>query len=211
MREPMRALFKAMVAWVVDNKSPPPSRYPTLAAGDLVPPNAQAMGFPEIPGQPKPDGNLNPMIVYDFGTRFRYEDESGVMDMVPPTIVRHAASLVPRVDSDGNEMSGIPSVQMRVPLGTYLGWNVQASGYYSGRAFGFVGGYIPFATTRKERLEKNDPRPSLEERYGTHAKFVAEVQVAAQHLTEEGFLLPEDGDRFVAEARESDVLEVRED
>ena len=32
--------------------------------------------------------------------------------------------LVPKVDSDGNELGGVPTVLRDAPLGTYLGWNI---------------------------------------------------------------------------------------
>jgi hypothetical protein len=202
----VRALMKRLLRWVTANELPPPSRYPTIAAGDLVLPTAAAMGFPVIPGEPLPDGKLNPLLVYDFGKRFRYDEESGVIDKVPPGIVREGVSLVPRVDADGNENSGVRSVQMRVPLGTYLGWNATSKGYYAGSGCGFSGGFIPFAATRAERLAANDPRPSLEERYGTHDNFVLKVRSAAYDMVAEGFLLPEDAERIVAQAQMSAVL-----
>jgi hypothetical protein len=33
---------------------------------------------------------------------------------------------VPRVDADGNELGGVPTVLRDAPLGTYLGWNITA-------------------------------------------------------------------------------------
>jgi hypothetical protein len=68
------------------------------------------------------------------------------------------------------------------------------------------GGYIPFAATKAERLAKNDPRPSLEERYATHAGYVEAVKKAAAKAVAERFLLPADADRLVREAAASDVL-----
>ncbi len=35
---------------------------------------------------------------------------------------------VPRVDRDGNEFGGVPTVLRDAPLGTYLGWNITAAG-----------------------------------------------------------------------------------
>lgn len=204
-----RALIKALVDWVKVGKAPPPSRYPTLAKGDLVAPTSAAMGFPAIPGAPGPDDKINPMLVYDFGETFRYDDVSGVMARVPPVIAREAPSLVPRVDADGNETSGVASVQARVPLGAYLGWNVVAKGYYAGTGCGFQGGFIPFATTEAERRATGDPRPSLEKRYGTHANFVAKVRAAADEMVKEGVLLSDDAARIVREAEASDVLKAR--
>lgn len=202
----MRALIRALVEWVRADKSPPPSAYPRLAAGDLVAPTTRAMGFPDIPGRPSPDGKLNPFLVQDFGPAFRADDLSGVMTVVPPRIVREAPSRVPRVDADGNETSGVASVQHRVPLGTYLGWNVQATGYAKGAGCGFQGGFIPFARTRAEREAAGDPRLSLEERYGDHASFVARVRAAAAEMVVQGFLLPADASRIVGQAGDSAVL-----
>ncbi|MCW5759714.1 MAG: hypothetical protein KIS90_08095, partial [Phenylobacterium sp.] len=202
----VRALIQATVAWVRYDTPPPASRYPTLANGDLVPPEAVAAGFPRIPGAPSPTGKLNPLLIYDFGPRFRADDLSGVIDKAPPPIRREAPSLVPRIDADGNETSGVRSAQLQAPLGTYLGWNVQAQGHGAGQACGFQGGFIPFATTKAERLATGDPRPSLEERYGTHDRFVAHVRAAADSLVREGFLLPRDAARIVGQAEASSVL-----
>lgn len=202
----LRAVTKAMVDWVTTGKEPPPSRYPSLADKQLVRPTAAEMGFPTIPGAPLPDGMLNPLLVYDFGSRMVYDDVSGIMDIVPPTIIARPPSLVPRVDADGNETSGVPSVQHRVPTGTFLGWNVRAEGFYKGQGCGLAGGFIPFAETKAQRLATGDPRASLEERYGTHAAYVDRVRIAAEKMAEEGFLLADDRERIIAEAENSSVL-----
>lgn len=185
---------------------PPPNSYPTLANSDLVTPAAAAMGFPAIPGQPLPDGHLNTLLQYDFGSSFNAADLSGAISIQPPRVVRVLPSLVPRTDSDGNEASGIRSVLMQVPLGTYLGWNVTAKGFEAGQGCGFQGGYIPFAVTKAERLANKDPRPSLEERYGTHDNFVAKVKAAAEKLVGERYLLPADASRLISQAEASDIL-----
>ncbi|HWU03065.1 MAG TPA: alpha/beta hydrolase domain-containing protein, partial [Novosphingobium sp.] len=203
----MRALLKRLVVWVKDGTPPPPSQYPTLAHGDLVAPTARAMGWPAIPGAPVPDGKINAFLDYDFGPGFAYADLSGVIERQPPAIRGPLPSLVPRVDGDGNELGGgVPSVQHLVPLGTYLGWNVLARGYGAGGNCGFAGGFIPFARTRAERLAKGDPRPSLQERYGSHEGFVAKVRAVAARRVREGWLLPDDAARLVAEAQASTVL-----
>ncbi len=48
--EPMRALEHALIAWVTNNTAPPASRYPTLAAGQLVPTGPYGDGFPRYSG-----------------------------------------------------------------------------------------------------------------------------------------------------------------
>jgi hypothetical protein len=92
------------------------------------------------------------------------------------------------------------------PLGTYLGWNITAAGFHKGQICNYAGGMIPFAKTKAERVAAEDPRPSLEERYGSHAGYVAAVQLAARKAVGEGFLLAADEKALVAAAEASDVL-----
>ena len=202
----MRALTVALVDWVTKGTAPPPSQYPRLDRGELAPPTRAAIGSPAIPGVPFPDGVINPLYDYDFGPTFQYTDLRGVIAMQPPIIRQVFPSLVPRVDADGNETSGVSSVQHQAPLGTYLGWNVTAKGYFKGRQCGLNGAFIPFAATKAERMASGDPRLSLEERYGTHEGYVAAVKRAADRNVRDRFLLSEDAVRLVAEAQASAVL-----
>jgi hypothetical protein len=201
-----QAMLVALKEWVVRGIDPPESNYPTLAAGTLVPATSQAMGFPMIPGVPAPDGVANPLIVYDFGADFHYNDLSGVITKEPPAIRTVIEPLVPRVDGDGNEVGGIHTVLQQAALGTYLGWNVAATGFAKGQYCSLTGSYVPFAATRAERAAAYDPRPSLEERYGTQEGYVCAVRKAAKELAHERFLLPEDAERLIAEAGSSKIL-----
>jgi hypothetical protein len=202
----MRALTVALIDWVTKGTEPPPSQYPTLAKQQLAAANASAIGFPKIPGVPSPDGLVNLVFDFDFGPDFKYNDESGLITKQPPEIRHIIPTLVPKVDSDGNEVGGVPSVLRQAPLGTYLGWNVVAQGFDKGKICGLQGGFIPFAKTREERAASGDPRPSLEERYGTHKAYVDAVKKATDKAVAEGFLLRADADRLVAEAEASDLL-----
>ncbi len=204
--ESMRALIVALTAWVTKNLEPPASVYPRLDRRELVRPDHRAMGFPAIPGAPLPDNLINTLLDYDYGVEFNYSDLSGVMTMQPPIIKRPLPTLVPKVNADGNETSGIPSSLLQAPLGTYLGWNVTRSGFYKGRSCGFAGGFIPFAKTKAERLAAGDPRLSLEERYRDHAGYVAVVKTAVDHLKQQHFLLSEDAERLIQQAEASNVL-----
>jgi hypothetical protein len=202
----LRALQTALVEWVVKGTLPPPSQYPRFDRGELVSPTHVAMGFPAIPGVPLPDGILTPFYDYDLGPRFNYNDLSGVVTMQPPPIRQVLPTLVPRVDADGNETTGVASVLHQVPLGTYTGWNTVASGFYKGRIRTNTGSFIPFARTRAERLASGDPRPSLEERYTSHENYVANVRAAAERLVRGRYLLQDDADRLIAQAEASKVL-----
>lgn len=202
----MRAVNRMLIAWVMKEREPPPSSYPTIAAGELVEPTATAMGWPRIPNTPVPDGKLNPFLDYALGHDFDYIDLSGIVSMQPPIIRSVLPSLVPRVNEDGNEMTGIPTLHHIVCLGTYTGWNERISGYGIGRGTGFYGGFVPFPISRDERLATNDPRLSLEERYGDHAGFVAKVREVALKLQAEDWLLPEDTRTLIKQAEESNIL-----
>ena len=115
--------------------------------------------------------------------------------------------MVPRTDSDGNELGGVPVVLRDAPLGSYFGWNVTAAGFHKSQNCDYTGGYVPFATTHQERMQNGDPRPSLEERYGTHAGYVQAVHAAAARAVAKGLLLQEDADALVAAAQASHVLQ----
>jgi len=201
-----RALVHALVDWVVTDVPPPPSRYPRLDRGDLVPATQAALGFPLMPGVALPDGVIVPFYDYDFGPGFRNADVSGVVSLQPPIVRQTLPMLVPRVDADGNELAGVRSVLLEAPLGTYTGWNPIARGFFKGDIQALGGGYIPFAKTRAQRLASGDPRLSLEERYGSHDAYVARVKAAAARAVAERFLLPDDAERLVAQAEKSNVL-----
>ena len=164
------------------------------------------MGFPNIPGVPSPEGLLNPVYDYDFGPDFNYADQSGVITRQPPVVKQVPPAIVPRVDTDGNDVGGVPSVLRQAPLGTYTGWNVIASGFDRGKICLLNGSFVPFAKTIAERAASGDPRRSLEERYGNHRAYVDVVRAAAEKAVAERFLLREDADRLIAEATASEVL-----
>lgn len=198
-RETDRALYVALVEWVTKNVSPPPSAYPRVSDGTLVPADAAHMGWPAIPDAPRPDGVLNPVLDYDYGPDFRYNDDSGVITNVPPPVTRVITTLVPKVDSDGNEIAGVKSLLMSMPLGTYTGWNPIARGALKGRERALAAGYIPFARTRAERLANNDPRPSIEERYPSLAQYRSAALAHANDLVARRLLLKEDADRLLTQ------------
>jgi hypothetical protein len=198
--------------WVMRGVEPPPSRWPRLADGTLVPANKQAMGFPTLPQLrptvPEPDF-IMPVIDYDWGPQFDPVDGSGIASHAPPPIRQVLAMMAPKVDADGNEQGGVPVVLLDAPLGTYLGWNITAGGarpFHAGQICNYVGGMIPFARTEQERRANGDPRPSLQERYGTHDGYVEAVRKATVRAQAEGFLLAEDAAALVRAAQASAVL-----
>lgn len=202
----MNALRVALVDWVTHGTEPPPSRYPRLDRGELAPATKAAIHFPTIPGAPSPDGLINAVADYDYGPEFRSADLSGVIATEPPVVKRLLPTLVPKVDADGSDVGGVPSVLHQAPLGSYLGWNPTATGFDKGKQCALSGSYIPFAATKAERLASGDPRLSLEERYTNHAGYVAAVKAAAEQAVKDRFLLRDDADKLIAAASASDVM-----
>ena len=110
---------------------------------------------------------------------------------------RQYTVLVPQVDADGNDIPGIRGPELEAPLATYTGWNFRLPGQAENAMAAVYGSYFPFAGTREERIAKGDPRPSIEERYGSRARYVRLVTLACQRLLEERLILEEDADRFL--------------
>src|SRR4030095_2293068 len=149
---------------------------------------------------------IQAMLQYDWGPTLDYSENTGYHAFEPPIVKKVIDQVVPRTDAAGNEIGGVPVVLLAAPLGTYLGWNITATGFHRGQVCNYQGGWIPFATTRAQRLATGDPRPSLEERYGTHAGCVAAVTPAADNAMAQGFLLKADRDALIAAAAASSVL-----
>jgi hypothetical protein len=175
----LRALLAAMDNWVRDGIEPPASRHPRLDQGTLVDPSRLA--FPAIPGMHSPRALTAGMrIANPF-----LPDGAGAGARLP--------LLVPQVDADGNERSGIRLPEIAVPLATYTGWNFRAPAVGApDRLYPLLGSYIPFARTKAERERRGDPRPSVAERYPTRDAYLAKVRQAASDLVKGRYLLPED-------------------
>jgi hypothetical protein len=185
----MRALLVALFEWVERGIAPPDSRFPSRAAGTLVP-LAEARGsFPELP-------NVNfPTVLNEL----RLRDHS----VEPPIESTAYPVFVQLTDADGNALGGIRHPMVDAPLATHVGWSLRASGYSEGDLFTIQGSMIPFAATEAERQRASDPRPSLEARYASREVWAARLAEATDRLVAERLLLREDGDRLLAAARAS--------
>jgi len=198
-----RALLMALRDWILHGTEPPPSLYPTLDAGTLVP--LAAIHYPYIPAVNWTLAGITTQKFHlDRGPLFNVEDISGVMR--EPPVKRGAYSVrMPQVDADGNTIDGLPNTNMLVPLATYLGWNVRKAGFSEGDSCDLTGAIIPLFRTLAERQAANDPRPSLQERYPTHADYVAKVTAAAASLVARRLLLPDDAAFLINQANAAAV------
>ena len=194
----LRALMVALDQWVTEEIPPPASQIPTVKDWTLVLPDRESTGFPKIPGA-RYTGLYNRELFLDYGQHIA----RGHIDIHPPRPIEDGAYtiLVPKVDADGNDIAGIRLPAIQVPIGTYTGWNLQDRQLAEDELSGLLGSYIPFAQTKAERNKLGDPRLSIQERYKDQADYVQQVSRAARTLVDERFLLPEDAERIIAEAK----------
>jgi hypothetical protein len=211
-KETNSALFADFIQFLMTGapmpSSTPGQEWPTVQHGQLVANNASDVGFPNIPGFPYGGNNAWPPIVYDFGPDVDYDQQTGVPSIQPPRVREVLTPYVPHVNKDGNADGGsVPSVLFQAPLGTYTGWNiVPPPSPYQGQQDSLVGGLWPFWDTKANRAAHSDPRPSLEERYGTHQGYVCVVTAAANRNVSRGFLLVSDANAIVSQANQGNVL-----
>jgi len=183
----LRALLLAMDRWVKDGQEPPPSRYPKLADGSLVP--LDAVRFPKLDGMQLPT-RIQKAWRVDYGEEFR---TAGIVTIEPPKTGRAFPMFVPQVDADGNETSGIRMPATLVPVATYTGWNLRAAEIGApDELYSMVGSFIPLAATKAAREKNADPRLSLEERYAGKQDYLDKVQSGARGLAGQGYLLERD-------------------
>lgn len=182
----LKALLDALDAWTRDGAAPPPSLYPRIDRGTLALPDAKSAGFPAIPGVRFPDVIQRPHAL-----------DTAVE---PPRILGDYVVRVPRSDADGNDLGTLLLPEIAAPLGTYTGWNLRGREVGAeGMLAELMGSYIAFSRTRAEREARGDPRPSLEERYGTFEEYRKRFAAACERLVAERFLLREDAERLIAE------------
>lgn len=185
-RPAIRALVRAFDQWVAEGTEPPPSRYPRIADGTLVPP--EKAGWPAVPGVRFPTVRNEPAHL-DFGPEW----PRGVITIEPPMLGRVFSALVPAVDADGNDRAGIRLPEVAVALASQTGWNWRHPRTGAPDALvPYLGSYLPFAWTEAEREASGDPRFSVEERYRGREDYLGRVAVAAVSLVRQRFLLAED-------------------
>ncbi len=182
----LRALLVALEDWVRHDTAPPMSHIPKLADGTLVSP--ADLAFPALPGVRVPT-RAHEAYRVDYGARFERE---GIVDIEPPSVGRAFPMLVPQVDGDGNELGGIRTPQVTVPVATYTPWNWRDPETGApGELADFRGSFLAFAADAASR-DAGDPRRSLEERYGSRDAYLGRYTQAALDLLADRLILARD-------------------
>src|SRR5215208_4449302 len=193
----LRALMGSLIDWVTARKAPLPSVYPKLAPQLLV--RAVDLTFPKIPNLPVARIPNQPYRM-DLGPRWN----RGFIDNEPPLLGQPYPVFVSQIDSIGNEMGGIRSVEIMVPLATYYPWQLRsAMPAGTDRLVSFRGTFIPLPKTEAERQATADSRPSMEALYRDEVGFLRRVDDAISSLIGRRVLLPDDS--TAARARMADT------
>ncbi len=179
----VRALLVALDDWIATGRPAPESRIPRIAQRTLIP--VSQLRFPDLPS---------------FATAAAVNRIDPVGAWVhPERVLTPYVALVPAVDADGNDRAGLRLPDVAVPLGTHTGFNVYKAPAIAGEMCDRDGSYLPFARSVADKIA-GDPRKALTERYGTVARYAAQVAAAARGLVADRLLLKKDADRYAAEA-----------
>ena len=193
----LRAALVNLDQWVSDGVEPPPSAFPRLADGTAVTAESTAPVFRAIPGVRFPDRIARPARL-DFGPEL---EDKGIASELPPKVGARYPSFVSAVDRDGNEVAGLRPPELLAPLATFTGWNLRHPDQGApGDLMSMVGSTLPFPLTRDEQQRTRDPRPSIQERYGSRATYLARMREALGPSVAARHVLAEDVDAIVERA-----------
>jgi hypothetical protein len=174
--------------WVTRGIAPATSRYGRVADGTLIRTEVTCT-FPIIPGV-NYTGWYNNVDVLD----------KSVLPSLPIPGMSYTV-LVPSTDAAGNDLPGVRTLDVQVPLGTYTGWALRRAPFAANEDCALTGQYIPFRATEAARAAAGDPRPSVAGRYPTFEAYDSQVIAAINATIQDRLLLCEDGNAELARLR----------
>ena len=185
----MRALLVALFEWVEHGTAPPDSRFPSRAAGTLVPLAEARATFPRLPEVNFPNRPERAAAARPFGRAAERE---------------HGLPGVRAIDGCRRQRSWRhpPSAAHRTS-GHACRLVAARERLWRRRPVHHPGFDDSVRRDRSRKAARGDPRPSLETRYASRDAWAARLAAAVDRLVAERLLLAEDGDRLAAAARES--------
>ena len=193
-------------AWVSNGVLPPESNYPRIENSTLGTIAEVAAKFPKIPGVSFPTKS-NVLRLLNYGPDFT--SVGGIQSINPPVIGLAYKEFLPMPGIDGQTLAGIQPLNVRVPVGTGTGWNLQNfTGVRSADLCSLTGSFFALPKTLTERQTSGDTRLSLVERYTDNAGYVAQVTAAVAKLVSERFLIQDDADAYIASAKAANFVPV---
>ena len=202
-----RALLTHLKSWVMTGVEPPASAFPRLRDQTGTDRAEVLRSLRSIPiGQPD-QARLPVLFPLDLGPRSAH----GIGDFPAQRVGEPYPCLVSAVDSEGNEIGGIPMPDVTVPIATHTGFNPRRSDSGgAGQILEYLGSSIPFPFAVSSR---KDPRKAVCERYLGREAYLNSLTEAARKLVSQKYLLEEDietcvdiaAERFDAVAQTEDA------
>lgn len=195
-RPHLRAALTTLNDWIKDGTEPPPSVYPRIDQGTLVP--RQETKWQPLPGVRYPEV-IQQAELLDYGPRFFSE---GQIDFHPPKRLGGYPVRVPACNRGNNDRGMLQLPAIAVPIATYTGWNLRGQEIGAENEMTMLrGAFLPFQRTEKDRKSIGDPRPALLERYESFEDYLQQFQAAAEELAGQRYLLKEDVPRLIERAK----------
>lgn len=178
-----RALLIDMHEWLKDGTAPPDSSYPRIDQGQLI--AVGTLKYPKGAGA-EPPRRVHGAYKVDYGPEF---ESKGIVSIEPPRVGDAFPVLIPQVDDDGNEISGVKMPQVAVPLAAYSGWNLREAKFgMPNETYNMVGSTLPFSKAK------------IIEKYGTKEKYLEKATAALDDLIKRRLLLPEERAKLLDDA-----------
>jgi hypothetical protein len=180
----MRAAIMNLAAWVEEAVEPPPNAVPQLVDGTAVTRAEVLRQLADervhLPAVTLPtQAGLTAIHPLDLGPA----TADGIGRYPAQITGEQYPSVVSAIDDDGNEVAGIAMPDVAVPVGTHTGWNPRRRDTGAPeQLLDYAGSTVPFTPAM------------INERYADEAAYLDRVELAAEKLVLEGYLLPEDVD-----------------
>jgi hypothetical protein len=181
-----RPLLTHPMSWVMTGVEPSASAYPRLCdqTGTDRAEVLRSLSSISI-GQPD-QARLPVLWPLDLGQR----SARGIGDFPAKPMGDPYPCLVSAVDSEGNEIGGIPMPDVTVPIATHTGFNSRDSDSGGvGQILEYLGSSIPFPFGVSAR---KDPRKAVCERYLGREDYMNSIREVARKLVSQKYLLVED-------------------
>ncbi len=203
------SLLVAMYDWIANDKAPPPSRYPQIADGSLVPAHIDgrinSRAWNQLSGVTHPDALYAPGFA-NYGDRWITDR---IVDIHPLTTDMYYRTLVPAVNSNNNDSATttvLPPLT-QVPLATFVPWNLRAVNTGAEKSLARLsGGYIPLPASMAAAEQASDPRTPIAAMYSSFSDYLSLYESATDLLISEGYLLQGFKQTYMDIARSNDFV-----
>jgi len=175
----IRALFTALDGWANNKTLPPPTNVPRLEDGSLI--IADSLNFDALLGIKNPMPHAPTLFKEAMPTK------------------KLSNIFLPNIDSIGNELGGIKSTAITVPLSTRTGWNIDKQATMEDGLCHQYGSYFPLAISQSAQSIK-DQRPTITDLYASEQAYLIKVEKEIDQLLAKGFILAEEKDLLIKTA-----------